>query len=261
MIALLTATLWLCNPTVARDPCTADLTATRVLTDGARRVVHLQADRHSRFDCFYVYHTVSTAQAPNAPLIITAEERRSAVVQASRFSPVCRMWAAVYRQATLRTMTAVPFDGAAYDAAYADVRAAWDDFIAHHNAGRPFVLIGHSQGSSMLIRLMRERLDMNASLRARMIAAVLLGGNVTDKSFSNIHACSKLGQTGCVIAFSSFTTPPLHNARYGIPGQGVSLQSRQLQRSGVAVICTNPARVTGSIASFDSYFPAYTQRG
>ena len=85
----------------------------------------------------------------------------------------------------------------------------------------------------MLIRLMRERLDTNASLRARMIAAVLLGGNVTDKSFSNIHACSTLGETACVIAFSSFTKPPLSNARYGIPGQRVSLQSRQLQRSAL----------------------------
>ena len=34
--------------------------------------------------------------------------------------------------------------------AYRDVAAAWRNYIATKNEGRPFVLIGHSQGSLML---------------------------------------------------------------------------------------------------------------
>ena len=38
-----------------------------------------------------------------------------------------------------------------------DVRAAWRNYLATRNQGRPFVLIGHSQGSLMLIQLLATR--------------------------------------------------------------------------------------------------------
>lgn len=261
MLTVLLATLWLCRPDNAIDPCSANLTATRVDPKGTTSIVSAQPDTRSRFDCFYIYHTVSRARARNAPMEITSDERHSAVVQASRFSQVCRVWAPVYRQATLRTMTALPFDAASYDAAYADVRSAWDDFVTRESDGRPFVLIGHSQGTSMLIRLIRDRIDRDAGLRARMLSAVLLGGNVTNKSFAHVSACSARGQTGCIIAYSSFLREPPEDARYGIPGQGVSLQSGQTQRSGVANVCTNPAAFANGTTVLDSFFPTETQRG
>ena len=261
MLTAVLATLWLCHPGSARDPCTANLTATRVNANVTTQIVRAQANTRSRFDCFYVYHTVSRANARTAPMEITSRERTSAVVQASRFSQICQVWAPVYRQATLRTMTALPFDAAAYDSAYTDVRRAWDDFVAHESHGRPFILIGHSQGSSMLIRLIRERIDGNRTLRARMVSAVLLGGNVTSKSFTHVHACATAGQIGCVIAYSSFITTPAADARYGIPGQGVSLQSRQTERTGITNICTNPAAFSTGVAALDSFFPTDTQRG
>ena len=43
--------------------------------------------------------------------------------------------------------------------AYGDVRAAWREYLAKHNKGRPFVLIGHSQGSLMLQQLIANEIE------------------------------------------------------------------------------------------------------
>ena len=41
--------------------------------------------------------------------------------------------------------------------AYRDVAAAWRNYLRTRNQGRPFVLIGHSQGSLMLQHADRAR--------------------------------------------------------------------------------------------------------
>ena len=54
-----------------------------------------------RFDCFYVYPTVSTETSANADLTVQPAERAAAIVQASRFSQRCTVWAPMYRQVTV----------------------------------------------------------------------------------------------------------------------------------------------------------------
>jgi alpha-beta hydrolase superfamily lysophospholipase len=39
--------------------------------------------------------------------------------------------------------------------AYHSPLAGWRDFLARDDRGRPFVLLGHSQGAAMLIRFDR----------------------------------------------------------------------------------------------------------
>ena len=43
--------------------------------------------------------------------------------------------------------------------AYRDVLAAWRNYLATSNQGRPFVLIGHSQGSLMLQMLIAREIE------------------------------------------------------------------------------------------------------
>ena len=43
--------------------------------------------------------------------------------------------------------------------AYDDVRDAWNEYLAHDNHGRGVVLIGHSQGTRVLIQLVKEEID------------------------------------------------------------------------------------------------------
>lgn len=65
---------------------------------------------------------------------------------ASLFAGVGRLYAPGYRQATLYTFFAKenPASQPAIDLAYADVKAAFQYYLAHYNHGRPFILASHS---------------------------------------------------------------------------------------------------------------------
>ena len=67
----------------------------------------------------------------------------------------------------------------------------------------------------MLIRLLKSQVDPKPAVRARMVSALLMGGNVTvpigktvGGDFKRIPACRSRSQTGCVVAYSSFLDPP-----------------------------------------------------
>ena len=65
---------------------------------------------------------------------------------------------------------------------YVRANPAFLRLIGRH---RGFVLLGHSQGSYHLERLIRRRIDSRRALRRRMVSAVLLGGNVTVRERSD----------------------------------------------------------------------------
>lgn len=153
-----TPTVWLCRPGLAQDPCTAPLRATVIAAGGPRTVRAGQPDSHSRFDCFYVYPTVSSEPADNSDLTVQSGEVAAAVSQASRFSQVCRVWAPMYRQRTESSLfKGLGGDPHADAVAYASVLSAWRDYLANDNHGRPVIFIGHSQGAAMLIRLLASQ--------------------------------------------------------------------------------------------------------
>ena len=255
-------TVWLCRPGQSDDPCTAPLAATVVPASGARTIQHAQADPGSKFDCFYVYPTVSTQKADNANLVVQPAEEAAAVAQASRFSQVCRIWAPMYRQRTEASLLkGLGNDPQADAVAYDSLLSAWKDYLAHDNDGRPIVFIGHSQGAALLIRLLASQVDPNPALRARTVVAILAGGNVTvpvgknvGATFAHLPLCTAANQTGCVIAYSSFPSQPPADADFGRPGQGVSLQSGQTATDGVHVACVNPAALGGGTADLVPYF-------
>lgn len=254
--------VWLCRPGTANDPCTAPRTATVVV---GGKVVGVQtaetSARAARFDCFYIYPTVSAETTDNADLRVQKEERGIATDEASRFSVACNLWAPIYRQITSATQNQGRYDTAAYgDVAYASVLAAWREYRSKYNHGRPVVFIGHSQGTQMISRLLRQEIEPNPTLRKQVLLAILVGGNVAvadapggQGSFSRIPACRAAGQIGCVIGYSIYSAPPPADSRFGIPGQGASFQGKQFARAGVHIICTNPSALSGGAGMLDSY--------
>jgi hypothetical protein len=252
-------TTWLCRPGLADNPCLSSETTTVVAANGSTSTQAAASSGTPPIDCFYVYPTVSGQATINANLNIDPEIRAIAVAQASRFAPNCRIFAPVYRQVTLRGAVGggdpqhpAGSGQAAAALAYSDVRAAWEDYLAHDNNGRGFVLIGHSQGSGHLIQLIKNEIDGNAAVRAHLVSAILLGGNVAvpvgkdvGGSFQNIPACRRTDQTGCVVAYSSFLNTPPADSLFGRVPNNPALQ----------VLCTNPANLAaGGSGTLQPYF-------
>ncbi len=252
--------VWLCQPGASPDPCASDLDATIVTSTGARSLQRTSAAANSPFDCFYVYPTVSEEEGPNADLTIQPAETDVAKAQAARFSSVCRVWSPMYRQVTLSALLTGGL--AALNTAYDSLLSAWQYYLQHLNDGRPFVLLGHSQGAAMLIRLIAEQIDPNPSLRRRLVTAILAGGNLqvptgqtVGATFHDIPVCTSTSRAGCVIAYSTFGTPPPADSLFGRPGTGVSLMSPQPTTAGQQVACVNPASIAGGTAGLSPYFP------
>lgn len=255
---------WLCKPGLPSDPCagppgsllTAEVTATgQAGTFTPAPLIRLR----KRVDCFYVYPTVSGQPGPNADLTTAPEIAGIAVQQASRFAPGCRMFAPEYRQYTVPALVGGEVDRAATDTAYRGVKAAWDEYLADHNKGRGVVLIGHSQGTGHLKRLVAETFDRRPNLRKRLVSAVLIGGNVivakgrkVGGNFANIPACGRAGQTGCVIAYSGFRSTPPADANFGRVG-GALVESG-FSPATHEVMCVNPAELDGSGGVLSPYY-------
>ncbi len=247
-------TVWLCRPGLADNPCTSDLTATAVSASRSLARIDAKPAKHPKFDCFYVYPTVSMQRKPNADLTIEEAETSVATAQASRFSTLCDVWAPMYRQRTLSALFTAPGAKQPGLVAYDSLLGAWRDYLTNHNHGRPFVLIGHSQGAVVLTRLVASEIDADAQLRERLVSALLIGANVEDHSFKNVPPCRAPDQVGCVVAFSSFFEQPPSDSLFGITGQGVSLLSKPTGASG-AVLCTNPANLAGGSGALVPFFP------
>jgi hypothetical protein len=238
-------TVWLCNATRAHDLCKPDLTTTLLSNGGQPIGVRRVHAKRTRFDCFYIYPTVSDDKTPNSDLSVDPEERSIALYQVARYSQYCRVFAPMYRQITLTqllkgTNTITP---AMSVTAYKSALAGWKDYLRTYNKDRPFILIGHSQGSFTLRQLIANEIDPNAKLRKRLVSAILLGGNVLVKSgkttggdFKHIPACRSASSISCVIAFSTFNQAVPAGSLFGRPNAQLGRNAPK----GTSVLCAYP---------------------
>jgi hypothetical protein len=240
-------TRWLCGPGVADDPCRPSLSTTVYdgWTDRVGRV--MPERRHRGVDCFYVYPTVSNPRRRVATRRIDPELRSIALYQAARFSQVCRVYAPVYRQATVPAMQSLATTRGDYLTAYRDVRQAFEQFLRRIGRHRGFVLIGHSQGTYHLQRLIRRRIDDRPRLRRRLVSAVLLGGDVTVRKrsdrggvFRRVPTCERATQLSCVLAFSTFNETPPDPSVFGRGASPFATFLGLPDRPGLESACTNP---------------------
>ncbi len=245
---------WLCLPG-RQDACGRPLPAADLDPAGYGAVSTSMPAHDPLLDCFYVYPTISRDPGLNSDMNPGIEEQGAATVQFARFASVCRTFAPIYRQATLASIMAVlggQDPAPLFDRAYRDVLAAWRHYLAHFNQGRPFVLIGHSQGTIHLIRLIASEIEGRPEAR-RMASALLIGFNVevpegwlVGGTFRETPLCTRFGQTGCVIAYVSFRAeaPPPEGALFG-----------RAATPGRTVACTNPAALgRADPAPLDSYW-------
>jgi len=246
------STVWLCKPGKLPDPCSGAHGAlnTTIINANLEETLQRVNARPPKVDCFYVYPTVSEQTTPNANLTIEPQEEAVAEQQASRFSQDCKVYAPMYRQLTLAAINGYlgPLTQEESVISYLGVKAAFDEYLAKYNKGKPFVLIGHSQGSAELEQLIKEEVDDNPAVRSKLVSAVILGGNVfvpegktVGGSFQNVPTCQVATQTGCVIAFSTFYKEPPIPSNFGRATSGVLGAPPP---PGSEIVCVNPALLT-----------------
>jgi hypothetical protein len=246
--------VWLCRPG-RQDACAAPQDATIVAVNGNLTRETFHPAKNPPIDCFYVYPTVSNEPGGNSDLNITGAEKLVVNAQFARFAAKCRLFAPMYRQVTLTALRAmisgkpIPVDR---DLGYGDVLAAWNYYLAHDNQGRGVVLVGHSQGSGVLTRLIKEEID-GKPVQGKLISAILMGtslpvpkGADVGGAFKHIPVCRSNSQIGCVIAFADFRAniPPPDNSRFGKAPDGMQ------------AVCANPAALEGGSGMLNAYLSA-----
>ena len=252
------ADAWLCRPG-RPDACSVDLRTTVIASNGTMsNEAGSAVNTDAAVDCFYIYPTVSRDTSVNSDMIAGSEERGVVRQQFARFTSLCKPYAPLYRQVTLRglqRMMANPAGGLALNRgmAYDDVAAAWRYYLANDNHGRGVVLIGHSQGAMILEELIRRELDGKPA-QGLVVSALLLGTSVAvprgkdvGGAFRSVPLCRRADQAGCVLTYASF--------RSTVPPSAQSFFAR-VSGEGMEAGCTNPAAMAGGSAPLHSYLSA-----
>lgn len=244
---------WLCRPGVS-GPCTSDQSATEIAADGSTKAVAFERPASPAFDCFYVYPTASEDPTPFSDMT-AGREIQVTTAQFGRYGAVCRQFAPIYRSGTLAALRArsagTPVAAAYPNTNYDDVVQAWKHYLANDNTNRGVLLVGHSQGASLITRLVANEIE-GKPVAKQIIAIHQLGttiqvpaGKDVGGSYKTFPLCKRADQAGCVIVYGTYrsTLPPSVNppARFG------------RARDGFVASCTNPAALGGGKATLDTY--------
>lgn len=201
---------WLCRPDLAgsENVCSQDLSATRIFADGTTQLELFEENENPPADCFYLYPTISRDPGLNSDFI-PGLEPVAVYLQVARYRSVCNVYAPMHRQVPSGSLFDKGFEEAA-KLAYSDALDAFKQFIANHN-GRPFILVGHSQGVIYLIELIRQEIENDPYLLEHFVSAHLIGLTVerpldaeVGGTFKALPPCTDDAATGCFVNYSSY---------------------------------------------------------
>jgi hypothetical protein len=162
------------------------------------------------------------------------------------------VFAPIYRQETNYGLSHASSEPVGSDdPPWDDVQAAWNYYLQHDNQGRGVVIIGHSQGTILLQRLIAASIDGTSS-QSLLVSAFLAGdpslavlpGGVVGGTFAHIPTCGAAAQTGCVYVWGSYlagdtSAPPVFGGA---------------RSDGYESACVNPAAPAGGSAMLKFYY-------
>ncbi len=91
--------------------------------------------------------------------------------------------------------------------AYEDVAAAFEYYMENENQGRPVIMAGFSQGSQLMMMLLKEYFD-EAEYREKLVAAYCIGWRVTQEeleAYPHLKMAQGASDTGVIISFNTET--------------------------------------------------------
>ncbi|MDR0646415.1 MAG: DUF3089 domain-containing protein [Elusimicrobiota bacterium] len=185
---------------------------------------------NKRFDIFYIYPTFyggpagSLMNVYNTPL--KPAIKNNVIKNCGIFSGEGNIYAPLYRQASFASLGLNETQKKEIlKVSLSDVTTAFQYYL-QRGKRRPFVLAGHSQGSRML-REMMKLLFKDAALSSRLIAAYLIGAEITFSDIENypwLKVAKTADDTGIIITYNT---------------QAAGIKNSPIYERGEAV-CVNP---------------------
>lgn len=168
----------------------------------------------SGVDVFFIHPTTYTGKSGQHDWNASLEDQKlnlrtdetTIKYQASIFNGAGRIYAPRYRQAHLQCFYEEnkPKDAvAALALAYEDVKNAFQYYMQHYNAGRPFIIAAHSQGTLHAAHLIKDEIE-NHELQKQLVVAYLPGMPVNADYFKSLKPCHSPDETGCYCTWRTF---------------------------------------------------------
>ncbi|MFA8435420.1 MAG: DUF3089 domain-containing protein [Marinifilaceae bacterium] len=156
-------------------------------------------------DVFYVYPTIFGDTEMMNMDVTNDSLRRSAEIVAGEqggvFIEHCNFFAPYYLQMSMAGLDDSPLTNPYFIKGCNDVKAAFRYYLKNLNHGRPFILAGHSQGTMVLIELMKDTEKVEIPMD-KLVAAYLIGYSVTSMdtdSCTRMKIAQHATETGAII--------------------------------------------------------------
>ena len=133
------------------------------------------------------------------------------------FGKYCRFYSPYYRQVTMQSWMVAPEETERrYAVAHEDVVRAFDYYMTHCNAGRPFILAGHSQGAKAVIELLKH--SLTPQQHENMVAAYAFGYIVNQQELEKyplLRPARDSLDCGVLICYNSVSSPGAVSPLFG----------------------------------------------
>lgn len=196
-------------PEILKDVVGLDKYQTKLDYSKAENWVEQPTEATKPVDVFFIFPTVTGFRDPvqicdiDDPDVVAGAKNVRAV-QVSVFDESCNVFMPYYRQISM------PKPGTDYGTVTEylsgfDTTDALDYFFKHLNQGRPFILAGHSQGSSTLLQLLKNYMTKHPEYLKRMVAAYPIGFAVTKDYLENtgLKFAEGATDTGVIVSWNT----------------------------------------------------------
>lgn len=173
-------------------------------------------DGSAPVDVFYIHGTgfINNSRWTSPIRNGTATEdnaKFSLANQASIFNGCCNIYAPHFREASIFAYIALNGDARdrLLDAVYIDISNAFDYYLKKYNNNRPFIIVSHSQGAHLAMRLLRE-IDASPTIAEKLVVGFLVGSgpvSLTQKflnSLQHFDVCKNATDIHCVVHWNTY---------------------------------------------------------
>lgn len=200
-------------------PNRSDSADSFVYHSDAERGAYSSADPQAALaDAFYVaptgwYSAREWNADPFEPWFVHLKDAGMTPQQATSLNGVARVYSPRIREMAAYNyfLTSKPEQRAlAFDIAYSDLQRAFLHYQRHWSGDqtRPIILLGHSQGTELLLKLIEDHFAPGSVNRRRLVVAYLIGfpvyGRVPGVDDDALDVCRTAEQTSCFVSWRTF---------------------------------------------------------